>query len=823
MADTTKSKAQLIDEIQQLRQRVAELEGAGSEQLFLEQYISQTIIDTSPAYFVAIDAKGKTKIVNKAMLDATGYSREEALEKDYLSTFIPDRERAYLSNLFEKELLKGKTTVNQNHILTKDGHELFCEWQGRPLVGPKDEVELFFGVGLDITEREQAENALQKSEKNYRLLFENMLEGFSLHEIIQDQNGKPVDYRFLEINPVFEQLTGLKAENVIDRTALEVLPNIEPYWIEQYEQVALTGKPVSFENYAQELKRYYSVKVYCPKPGYFATIFEDITKRKLAEDEIQHISKEENKRREELEKLRDVSTNMRQAKGSSDLLQVFTKEVQRLCQADITASILFKAHQEPIILSSPEANLKLNQKQLDAINSVLLNAQDEELIAHIPGFGSTFMLHLQSPETIHGATLVASQTSGVFSVDKKNMAIAIADMAGTALNRIDILETLEERVQQRTRNLIVLYNLITIISENWRLQDLLELSLVLTLETVEADHGIIYLSDGKEIPGIKPVIQRGFADGFQIEFGSLPDDMLALEVFKRQKPLSLDNLQEDPAFANFEGLTSYAGIPILARGNTRGVFSLFSSSKGVFNTDEMALLASIADHLGIGIDNSILYEQSRENAALEERNRLARDLHDSVSQLLYSLTLMAGTTKKMLERGSSIEAIKNSVERLGDTSHRALKEMRLLLFELRPAVLESEGLISALQHRIKTVEDGLGISVEFQAHGLPELPNYVEDALYHIAMEAFNNIVKHAESTVATIKFTVHEDVVVMEIIDKGKGFDTDLLQKGLGLRNMRERGQMLDSEVIIHSKPGEGTHVTVEVKLPTRNLSSSQ
>ena len=113
----------------------------------------------------------------------------------------------------------------------------------------------------------------------------------------------------------------------------------------------------------------------------------------------------------------------------------------------------------------------------------------------------------------------------------------------------------------------------------------------------------------------------------------------------------------------------------------RGVFSLFASEKDSFGTDEMALLTSIADHLGIGIENSILWEQSRESAALEERNRLARNLHDSVSQLLYSLTLMAGSTQKMLDRDHDLASVKDSVARLEDTAHQALKEMRLLLYE----------------------------------------------------------------------------------------------------------------------------------------------
>ena len=341
----------------------------------------------------------------------------------------------------------------------------------------------------------------------------------------------------------------------------------------------------------------------------------------------------------------------------------------------------------------------------------------------------------------------------------------------------------------------------------------------MTLETVKAGRGIIYLKNEKDDSVLRPVIQRGFSKGFQVIADSLPDEALARKVFDEQKPLSLNNLDKDPAFAKFNGMTSYAGIPILSRGDARGVFSLFANERDAFSSEEMALLASIADHLGIGIDNSILYEKSRENAALEERNRLARDLHDSVSQLLYSLTLMTGTTKKMLERGSDLEAVKNSVERLGETAQRALQEMRLLLFELRPAVLDSEGLIGALRHRIKSVEERLGVRVDLQADGLPELPNNVEDGLYHIAMEALNNIVKHADSKVATIKFTCNDDIVVMEISDNGKGFDTNLLQNGLGLRTMRERGQMLGSEVIVNSIPGEGTRVIVEVKLPSDSL----
>ncbi len=447
---------------------------------------------------------------------------------------------------------------------------------------------------------------------------------------------------------------------------------------------------------------------------------------------------------------------------------------------------------------------------------------------HVPHpFSSDIKYELAVPISIENQQVIGvldiQQTSSLPLARRQlELLSAVADQLAIALNRIDILGSLEQRVQQRTHDLVVLYNLITIISENWRLQDLLELSLVLTLETMKADRGIIYLGDGKEPPGLKPVIQRGFAEGFQITPGSLPDDELAGRVFEQHKSLTLDNLAEIPAYAKFKGLNSYAGIPIMVRGEMRGVFSLFGNKKGVFGPDEMALLTSIADHLGIGIENSILFEQSRDSAVLEERNRLARNLHDSVTQLLYSLTLMAGSTQKMLERGHDLGAIKNSVARLGDTAQQALKEMRLLLYELRPAVLDSEGLISALQHRIETVEERLGVKVDLQANNVPELPNNIEDALYHIALEALNNIVKHSGSTMATIRFTKVRGDMVMEISDRGKGFDPNQPHKGLGLRNMRERGQMLGGEIFIDSKPGSGTQVTVKVSIPSSSLDES-
>jgi PAS domain S-box-containing protein len=139
---------------------------------------------------------------------------------------------------------------------------------------------------VDITDRTKAESALKESEKKYSSLFNTMLEGFALHEIICDANDKPVNYAFLDINPAFEQLTGLKKDTIIGKTVLEVMPDTEPVWIEKYGNVALTGVPVSFENYSRALQRYYHVVAFSPQKKYFAVIFNDITEQKHTEQLI---------------------------------------------------------------------------------------------------------------------------------------------------------------------------------------------------------------------------------------------------------------------------------------------------------------------------------------------------------------------------------------------------------------------------------------------------------------------------------------------------------------------------------------------------------
>ncbi|NOU15989.1 MAG: PAS domain S-box protein [Bacteroidales bacterium] len=232
---------------------------------------------------------------NEQWAEMLGYKIDEVefTVMQWIDLVHPDDRAMALESI--QEHIKGITPMHriEYRMRTSDGQYKWILDQGQVVEWDSNHrIIRMSGTHTDITERKQAEMALQESEKRYRLLFQNLSSGFALHEIILNSNGKPCDYRFLEINPAFEILTGLKATDLIGKTTLEVLPNTEPYWIETYGKVALTGNPITFENYSIEFNKYYHVNAYSPESGKFATIFHDISDQKLFEAELQNKNEE---------------------------------------------------------------------------------------------------------------------------------------------------------------------------------------------------------------------------------------------------------------------------------------------------------------------------------------------------------------------------------------------------------------------------------------------------------------------------------------------------------------------------------------------------
>lgn len=210
-----------------------------------------------------------------------------------------------------------------------------------------------------------------------------------------------------------------------------------------------------------------------------------------------------------------------------------------------------------------------------------------------------------------------------------------------------------------------------------------------------------------------------------------------------------------------------------------------------------------------------LAQQRAEAAVLEERNRLARDLHDSVTQSLYSVTLYADAAQRLLS-AEQFDGVAENISKLGTAAKEALGEIRSLIYELLPPILEQEGLVAALEARLEAVEGRSGLETHFNVQGHGRLPSEVEAGLYGVTQEALNNALKHAQAGRLSVSLRLDGQAVILEIADDGAGFDpqAEHVHGGLGLRGMEERVEKMGGRLEILSAPGEGTKVNVKMDL---------
>jgi PAS domain S-box-containing protein len=244
------------------------------------------IVESSHDGIIGKDLDGKILSWNKAAERIYGYRAGEVVGRS-ISILVPRDRPDELAGIMAK-LKLGETVEHFRTIrIKKDGQPLHVNLTISAIRDANGSVVGASTIARDITDIVTAESALRNSESSYQMLFDKMVDGFALHEILCNEAGQPVDYRFLAVNPSFERLTGLKAQAVVGRTAREVIPEIEAFWIETYGRVALTGEPASFERYERQMGRHFAVAAFCPAPGKFACMFLDITEHKRAEENIQ--------------------------------------------------------------------------------------------------------------------------------------------------------------------------------------------------------------------------------------------------------------------------------------------------------------------------------------------------------------------------------------------------------------------------------------------------------------------------------------------------------------------------------------------------------
>ena len=341
---------------------------------------------------------------------------------------------------------------------------------------------------------------------------------------------------------------------------------------------------------------------------------------------------------------------------------------------------------------------------------------------------------------------------------------------------------------------------------------------------VNADYDVIWASDND-------LAEKNLLTSYQDVFAEMIDQ---LDAWQSELPQGKSYIFESPLRRNKFELIAFAPITIgdewLAIGVQTPENVAQQTSLSNYQRQQLIFIISVITIFsGVMIGGFVLGREVRrrfkveealkksemEQAIVKERNRLAGDLHDSVTQSLYGILLHADAARGNLATGKTEQA-SEYLDEIKSAGKEALAEMRLLIFELRPPVLEREGLVAALETRLHTVERRAGLKTEFVSKIEERLPFEIEDGLYRISQEALNNALKHAQAQHIRLHLYHEGQMLKLEIVDDGRGFDLGSAKKsgGMGLASMQERAKLLSWEVDIQTAPGEGTRITVEVKV---------
>ena len=373
-------------------------------------------------------------------------------------------------------------------------------------------------------------------------------------------------------------------------------------------------------------------------------------------------------------------------------------------------------------------------------------------------------------------------------------------------------------IERRRQESEALYRADEELYRHLRLDEVLQALVDITVDILQADKSAVMIWDaGQE----KLVMQiaRGFSPEAMAQLSFDWGEGVIGQTAASGEPVIVENALTDPRRAGertealhvveSEGVRSFLLLPIQIGGEVFGVFNVSFTHPHAFSGGEQRLFTALAQRAALVIEKAQLYEQAQESAVVEERSRLARDLHDAVTQTLFSASLIAEALPPIWENDQNEgQRLLGEMRRL---SRGALAEMRTLLLELRPAALAEASLGDLLRQLAEAIAGRKDVSVAVKVEGECTLPSAVHVALYRIAQEALNNVVKHAHASQVAVGLRSGGERVELCITDDGCGFDPGcVLPDRLGLGIMRERAQAIGATLTIESEPGHGTHVAV-------------
>ena len=556
--------------------------------------------------------------------------------------------------------------------------------------------------------------------------------------------------------------------------------------------------------------------------GYITDVTERILAQQTSELEVRE-------RTYELATLLEVSRHVAGTLELEPLLRQILKQLQTVVAYD-SAAILRTTAGEHLVVQAYRGSLPQDQAlhlrfpAHRAYYQRVVLQQEPVIIPDVHDetpWAREYRAALDSPEPIRcwmGIPLIIrGQTVGMlslghfepnhYSAHHQRLVRSFAIDVGLAIDNAELYEDSRRRVAE----IESLQRITTALLEKLKLHEVLDIVYLEACQLTMATGCALFFWDGGSM---MDVAQSGGA--LQVETGHVPvTRSFAGRAVLSGRPVLIDDARELSGATDLPlGVETMLAMPLRVQGSTVGALNV-ANKPGGFTPEDVRILSLFADAAALALENARLNEEVGQMAVVEERQRLARELHDSVTQALYSIALYAEATRLALATGKVGVATEN-LKDLHATAREAMLDMRMLIFELRPPVLAKEGLVSALQARLAAVETRAGLLTHLDVEGEKRLSLAVDTELFWIAVEALNNVVKHARATNLEVRLAYDDHTVNLEVCDDGIGFDPETARQGggMGLGGIEERVQRIHGQWEIRSKPGEGTAVRVRVQV---------
>jgi PAS domain S-box-containing protein len=739
----------------------------------------------------------------------------------------PELVERVMANI-QAALASGQVQTLEYSLPLADG---LRDYEARCVASGPDEVVV---IVRDITERKRAEQALREKEEQYRSIFEASNDGL----FINDLNGRLVDFNSaaaLMHGYTVEEFRRLQPAQFVHPESLPVF--------DDFLQTVRAGRV--FRGRAADVRKDGSqmpVEVLGTSftlrgQPHILAVVRDIAEQVRAYDVLEQRVEE---RTRELATLLHVSRHLTSTFELGPVLGEFLDHIRDVI--DYQGASIFSLEGDQLqarAYRGPLAEAQVLQMRYSA-----RNAFDQQIIAtrqpliladlheeapqadafrqwvgpEFAGVYSTIRSWMRVPltakERVIGMLTLYHAEPGYFSNRHAELTLAFADQVAAAMENARLFDAVQRRAEQFRVIGEMSYRIASILA----VDELLGQTVHLIRETFGYYHVHIGLvEDGHVLFPRQAGLWRDEGlclrcEAFKLRVGQ---DGLSGRVAGSGEPILVHDVSRDSRYIEtVPGQTGSALVlPLKVKGQVIGVLDIESEQPNAFDAGDMTVLQSFANQTAVAIENARLYEHSQQLAALEERQKLARELHDSVSQALYGIALGARTARTQLDRQPDKAA--EPLEYVLALSEAALAEMRALIFELRPESLEVEGLTAALERQAASLRARHRFEVQTALAGEPDAPLEVKQALCRIAQEALHNIVKHAQASRVALLLNQSPDGLTLEVHDNGRGFDSGGSFPGhLGLKSMRERAERLGGALSIDSRPDEGCRLRAWIPL---------